>query len=400
VSAIALLPALASQPAVAAEGTRSASTASVSAADDELARRYAPHIWLHTQESYFPSDVESFLDNTHVEIHKDSEDPKQQFYVTNEPLGCNTCTDPPFLYGQRPNEKSVPAYAEVVHRTDNGRATNITDINYWTFYPYNNGKRVCIGVYTPWGCVGGYSSFGNHVGDWEHVTIRFVDDKPYQVSLSQHDGGQTLVYGAEGILAGDQPVVYAAKGSHALYPDAARHTYRHLPNGDTLDDYTNAGTLWDTRQGLKVFSWQKDYTGELSWLNFTGRWGNPKAGCSVSEPITGECVLGNGPKGPAMKAAFGPQMLALDGAPGLFAGAIVSIVVDGDRTGVLTTDGTAYVREGDAYANWVRQAAGVSSLVLSGNRVGVITKDGVASVKEGALDAAWVRQSGVSGHPT
>ncbi|MEU6800303.1 Vps62-related protein [Streptomyces neyagawaensis] len=390
-SALVLLPALASPPAVAAERTRSAATASVSSADEELARRYAPRIWLQSAEDYFPSSVEWSLENTHIETHGDD-----QFYVTNEPLGCDSCTNPGFLSGQRPDHDDVPAYAEVVHRTENGRATNITDIIYWTFYPYNNGKRVCIGWQSPFGCVGGYSTFGNHVGDWEHVTIRFVGDKPYQISLSQHDGGQALVYGAEGILDGDQPVVYAAQGSHGLYPDAGRHTYRHLPNGDTLDDDTDAGTLWDTRKGLQVFSWQDKYSGDLEWLNFTGRWGNWKSGCGISEPITGECVLNDGPKGPSMKEVFKPHMQALDGAPGLFGGAIADMVIDGDRTGVLTTDGTAYVREGDAYANWMYQADGVSSLALSGNRIGIVQGD-VASVKEGGLDAGWVRQSeGVS----
>jgi len=312
VSAIALLPVSASQPAVAADGIPSATTGAA------LAHRYAPRIWLHQDEAYFPSDVESFLGNTHVETRPNSDNPHQQFLVTNGPLGCDSCTDPQFLDGQRPDRTPVPVYAEVVHRTDNGRPTNITDINYWTFYPYNNGKRVCIGWYSPWGCVGAYSSFGNHVGDWERITIRFTDDVPSQISLAQHDGGQTFAYGSASVaLAGDQPVVYSAKGSHAAYADAARHTYRHLPNGDTLDDYTGTGTLWDTRQALKVFPWQPPgtYTGEWSWLNYTGRWGNPKSGCFFSEPISGECVLGNGPEGPALKAAFDPRMQPLDGAP-------------------------------------------------------------------------------------
>ncbi|WP_327348105.1 hypothetical protein [Streptomyces europaeiscabiei] len=66
--------------------------------------------------------------------------------------------------------------------------------------------------------------------------------------------------------------------------------------------------------------------------------------------------------------------------------------LDEQRTGIITTDGTAYVREGDEYANWVREANGVSSLVLSGNRIGVITTGGKAQVKEGGLYAGWIGQ--------
>jgi hypothetical protein len=325
VSTVALLSVLSPQPALAAEGTRSASAStasadSVSSADDALARRYAPRIWLQQDEFYFPAAVEPFLANTHVEAHPDNGNPNQQFLVTNQSLGCDSCTNPPFLAGQRPDPSAVPAYAEVVHRTDNGLPTNITDINYWTFFPYNNGKRVCVGWFSRWGCVGGYSTFGNHVGDWEHVTVRFVDDMPNQISMGQHDGGQTFRYGSGGVaLAGDQPVVYAAQGSHAMYPDARRHTYRNLPNGDSLNDDTSAGTLWDTRQALKVFAWQPvgSFTGEWAWLNYTGRWGNPKSGCFFSEAISGECVLDNGPEGPPRKSLFDPRIQPLDGEPGL-----------------------------------------------------------------------------------
>lgn len=321
ISAAALLSVLSPHPARATEDTtRSASTSSVSSADDALARRYAPRIWLHQDESYFPAAVEPFLANTHLETRADNGNPNQQFLVTNQALGCDSCTNPPFLAGQRPAQTAVPAYAEVVHRTDNGGPTNITDINYWTFFPYNNGKRVCVGWFSRWGCVGGYSTFGNHVGDWEHVTVRFVDDVPYWVSMGQHDGGQTFPYGGPEVdLIGDQPVVYSAQGSHGMYPDARRHTYRDLPNGDTLNDDTGAGTLWDTRQALKVFAWQPvgSYTGEWAWLNYTGRWGNPKSGCFFSEALSGECVLNNGPEGPPRKSLFDPHMQPLDGQPGL-----------------------------------------------------------------------------------
>ena len=319
VSAAALLALPLSPPALAAAGTRSVPTASVSAPDDALARRFAPRIWLQQDESYFPSNVESLLNNTHVETHPDSDKPNQQFLVTDQALGCDSCTGPAFLAGQRPNQSAVPAYAEVVHRTDNGHPTNVTDIIYWMFYPYNNGKRVCIGVYVSRiGCLGGYSTFGNHVGDWENVTLRFVDGTPQLISLSQHDGGQTFPYGGKDVvLVGEHPVVYAAQGSHGLYADAGRHTYKRLPNGDSLNDDTSAGTLWDTQQALKVFAWQPvgSFTGEWSWLNYTGRWGNPKSGCTFSEPISGECVLDDGPVGPPMKAAFDPHMQPLDGAP-------------------------------------------------------------------------------------
>lgn len=317
---------------VAVSSLTVASAASAAATDDDvaLARRYAPRVWLAQGESYFPSSVEWHLNQTHVENRSG-----QQFLVTNQALGCDSCTEPSFLDGQRPGQHDVPVYAEVAHRTDAGRPTNVTDIMYWMFYPYNNGKRVCIGLYIPViGCAGGYSTFGNHVGDWERVTLRLVDGRPYQISLSQHSGGQTFRYGDPAVaLDGERPVVYAARGSHGLYPDARRHTYKNLPNGDTLNDDTSAGTAWDTRTALKAFTWQPDgsYTGEWAWLNYTGRWGNPKSGCHIVESISGECVLNDGPTGLPTRSVHDPGMQSLDGTLDLVPGAVTADPSDGSK---------------------------------------------------------------------
>jgi Vacuolar protein sorting-associated protein 62 len=259
--------------------------------DAVTANGYAPLMWLHQDEYYFPSSVEFFLPN----VHEDN-----GYMVTNQSLGCDSCTDPVFLDGQRPNPTQVPIYAEIINRTQNGQPTNVTDIVYWAFYPYNNGKRVCIGWYSPWGCAGGYSTFGNHVGDWEHFTVRFVDGRPSQVFLSQHSGGQTFNFGDKNLaLTGFHSEVYVAQGSHGVYPDAARHIYQTLGNGDFLADDTSRGIPWYTWNNTVAFSWQPrgTYGGSLSWLNLTSRWGNPKSGCSVSENVSGECVLNDGPTG-------------------------------------------------------------------------------------------------------
>ena len=99
--------------------------------------------------------------------------------TTKESLGCDTCTNPAFLDGEKQDVNSVPVYADIIQRTSNGALTNTVDIIYWFFYPYNRGKRVCIGLYIDYlidkGCAGEYSVFGNHVGDWESVVIRFED---------------------------------------------------------------------------------------------------------------------------------------------------------------------------------------------------------------------------------
>jgi len=274
--------------------------------DATVTRLLAPRVRLHPQERFFPSSAQFHLANVHE---------SGGYLVTNEPLGCDDCTGPAFLDGQRPDQVPVSAYAEIVPRTEGGAPTNVTDVFYWFFYPYNQGKQVCIGLDTPAGCAGEYERFGNHVGDWEHIAIRFVDNLPARVFYSQHSGGKEFAFGDKRVnLAGWRPLVYSANGSHASYPNLGVHVYRELPNGGVLADDTAAGQLWDTAPALVPFRWQRpgSYAGSLAWLNITSRWGNPKSGCEISEPITGECVLNDGPTGPAQKGYAQPPLGPLE----------------------------------------------------------------------------------------
>ena len=61
------------------------------------------------------------------------------------------------------------------------------DVAYGFFSPYNYGKDTCVGLETENGtCRGFVKTFGNHVGDWEHVEIRFQDRRPTDIYISVH----------------------------------------------------------------------------------------------------------------------------------------------------------------------------------------------------------------------
>ena len=59
--------------------------------------------------------------------------------------------------------------------------------------------------------------FGNHVGDWEHTMVRFVNGVPDVVYYSEHSGGAACTYSPVE-KSGDRPVSYTAIGTHANYP--------------------------------------------------------------------------------------------------------------------------------------------------------------------------------------
>jgi hypothetical protein len=59
--------------------------------------------------------------------------------------------------------------------------------------------------------------FGNHVGDWEHTMVRFINGTPSVVYYSQHSSGAAYTYSAAEKI-GVRPVSYTGIGTHANYP--------------------------------------------------------------------------------------------------------------------------------------------------------------------------------------
>lgn len=100
-----------------------------------------------------------------------------------------------FIYGRNPEKDSVPVYAlvEICHPDANESIKNVTlenesrrlhfHVTYWMFYPFSQGKSVCtvdMGRFGAWPipklnnlCLGNIKEFGNHVGDWEHMSLYF-----------------------------------------------------------------------------------------------------------------------------------------------------------------------------------------------------------------------------------
>lgn len=80
---------------------------------------------------------------------------------------------------QLAGRSDAPAILIVVNK---GRG--IVDAFWFFFYSYNLGNMV-FNV-----------RFGNHIGDWEHTLVRFVDGKPRYVYFSEHNFGEAYSYGA------------------------------------------------------------------------------------------------------------------------------------------------------------------------------------------------------------
>lgn len=159
-------------------------------------------MYLHSQDPYLPSDMQAQLDNTIPKINLDvfPADAKLPSLTLDNLNSLNSygkggvdvfltskedVTKPPaYLLGKRPNSAGVIEGAKTGAIIVAERDAKTTDVFYMYFYAYNDGGKVME------------VNFGNHVGDWEHVMIRFVDKKPENVWLSQHADGQAFTFEA------------------------------------------------------------------------------------------------------------------------------------------------------------------------------------------------------------
>ncbi|XP_078359475.1 uncharacterized protein LOC144643950 [Oculina patagonica] len=311
----------------------------------DLMDKWGPLVKLPVGDPWKPSGVDFFLAHTNMLGCSSQPSPMKadnlekcdgdSHLTTKQGLDCASCTNAEVLKGVPPSQ--APVY--VLYREHN----NFLEIAYWFFFPYQRGKRVCIGLYVtdgcpcdtkvwgscicpvPTGCWGGYSTFGHHVGDWEHITVRLKkegsDYNIYSMFLSVHNSEVTNKFGGEylwgngkftkggqslAMHGGTHAIVYAATGSHGFWAATGRHVYKKLPNGDTLVDYTSSGESWYTWKQLKPVEYNPNgqYSGEFKFLEFTGRWGNKKEGCGIQivEYLVDECQLNPGPTGPARKS--------------------------------------------------------------------------------------------------
>ncbi|KAK9732874.1 hypothetical protein RND81_04G029000 [Saponaria officinalis] len=254
-----------------------------------LINSYAPTIYFHPNEQYLPSSVKWFFTNGAL-LYKKGEESNP---VPIDPTGSNLPSggtsdelfwiDLPRDKGARENVmrgdiKSAYAYFHV-KPTIGG---TYTDIAIWLFYPFNGGSTAKVGIVNvPLGKI------GEHVGDWEHVTLRISNFNGLlqKVFFAQHSGGEWVhSSNLEFINNTNRFVGYASLHGHA--------TYSHP--GDVLQGNELVGIRNDTAKSNKLLDTTKDYeiisadyiegVIEPPWLNYARKWG-PKIDYNTDDEV-------------------------------------------------------------------------------------------------------------------
>ncbi|KAL1405942.1 Vacuolar protein sorting-associated protein 62 [Vanrija albida] len=156
---------------------------------------------------------------------------------------------------------------------------------------------------------------------WKRLILRTVDGVAVSADFNTHSGGKFSAgtyRWSDMELIDDRPVAYVASGSHGIWPTPGKHVYAQLLNlwalVDVTDDY---GPIWDS-QGhvVPIEYWtgpdgakKVNHTGDLSWLQFRGAWGNKgQTGCWW-HALVGICQVVDGPPGPNRRFGQPPDCI-------------------------------------------------------------------------------------------
>ena len=282
--------------------------------------QYAPVVYLAQGEQYYPSDIGQQLVHTIPYVNYTAiPDPPSPLTLDNLNQLNNYGNNGAYVYLQSIEGAASNAgwFKGVIPdgsgRTENAISSVIITVNhgsglldafYFYFYAFNMGNMI---LGSP------YLIFGDHVGDWEHTMVRFLNGVPQAIWLSQHEVGEAFTYSAMQ-KAGVRPVVYSAIGTHANFATVGTHQTTvanlNLPYGP-FQDTTSQGALWDTTSSTYAYSYAPssntfaayDGVSPVNWLYYLGRWGDDQLPNNAPGQVNflGLVKYEAGPTGPITK---------------------------------------------------------------------------------------------------
>ncbi|KAL7593618.1 hypothetical protein Lser_V15G32712 [Lactuca serriola] len=256
-----------------------------------LIEAYSPVIYLHPDEPYLPSSVDWFFQNGALLYQRGVESKPNPVQKNGSNLPQGGSNDEAYWL-DLPRDGSSQDRVKKGSLQDASAYFHVkpisgglfTDIAIWVFYPFNGGGRAKVEFVNL-----SLGKFGEHVGDWEHVTLRVSNFKGelHSVFFSQHGWGQWVSASDLEYHSGNKPVVYASLHGHASYPKPGCVL---LGSGGVdigvRDDTAKSDKVMDT--GVRAVVIAAEYMGttvvEPPWLNYERKWG-PKIDYDVDKEM-------------------------------------------------------------------------------------------------------------------
>ncbi|GFP81512.1 hypothetical protein PHJA_000294500 [Phtheirospermum japonicum] len=245
---------------------------------EALFETYSPWIYFHPDENYYPSSVNWFLANGALLYTRGDESNP----VLIQPDGSNLpqggsndgayWVDLPVDGQARGNVVKGDLQTTAVYlHVKPVLGSTFTDIQVWVFYPFNGHGVAKLGFIKriPLGKI------GEHVGDWEHVTLRIsnFDGTLYRVFYAEHNGGNWVDSSLLEYGNANKFVVYASLNGHDSYYRAGLVLLGGGKDGVGIRDDTWKGLLMDSGAGYTVVEADGLNVVAPPWLGYEREWG-------------------------------------------------------------------------------------------------------------------------------
>lgn len=254
-----------------------------------LVQSYSPFMYLHSKEKFQPASVKWYFTNGALLFKKGEESKPVPIDPTGSNLPQGGNNDGQYwldLPTDKANKERVKkgdfkSFQAYVHAKPMFGGT-FTDLAMWVFYPFNGPGTAKVGLIDiPLG------EIGEHVGDWEHVTLRVSNfsGELKKLYVSQHSNGQWVEVPQLEFQRDNKPVIYSSLNGHAIYPKPGL-VMQGLDGIGLKNETERSDKVVDMGVGFEIVA--GEYLGsaivEPPWLNYFRHWG-PKISYDITKEL-------------------------------------------------------------------------------------------------------------------
>ncbi|TYG56397.1 hypothetical protein ES288_D08G060800v1 [Gossypium darwinii] len=244
-----------------------------------LINHYGPTFFFHPDEIYLPSSVSWFFENGALLFRK-GDSVGEPIDVGGSNLPSGGCNDGEFWIDLPSGDqrKTIKlgnlASAKLYLHVKPALGGTFTDIALWIFCPFNGPATLKVGIMNI-----ALNKIGQHVCDWEHVTLRICNftGELWSIYFSQHSGGVWVnAYELE-YTQGNKAIIYSSRNGHASFSHPGTYIQGSAKLGIGIrNDCTSSNFYVDSSTHYELVA--AEYLGdgivaEPGWLQFMRKWG-------------------------------------------------------------------------------------------------------------------------------
>lgn len=244
-----------------------------------LIKHYGPTVYFHPDEVYMPSSLQWFFDNGAL-LYESGKSDGERIDSKGSQLPKYGFNDGNFWidlpkdaekrdYVKRGNLESAVLYVHVKPAFGG----TFTDIAMWVFCPFNGPATLKVGLANF-----SLNRVGEHVGDWEHFTLRVSNftGQLWSIYFSEHSGGKWVDATKLEYINGNKAIVYSSKCGHASYAHSGTYLLGPYKLGiGVRNDVAKSKYFLDssTKYNIVAAEYLGDAVEEPCWLQYMREWG-------------------------------------------------------------------------------------------------------------------------------